>query len=113
MTRASNAALLSGLIFPGTGHMALRHYWRGSVLVGVALVALAVIIPSVFQRALLIVDRINAGDVPADFADIVQMATATTGGSNSAAESAALIMLLICWLVGIVDSYRLGVSDRS
>jgi len=62
--KASKAALLSGLIFPGIGHMVLKQYLRGSVLMLSALAAFSVIVTRVFQRALTIVDRINSGDVP-------------------------------------------------
>ena len=113
MSRGSNAALLSGLIFPGAGHLALGHYWRGSALVGVTLAALGVLIRSVFQRALPLVDRINAGEVAPDFGTILDMMRGSTGGANSSAENAALIVLLICWLIGIVDAYRLGVGKQS
>ncbi len=112
MTRASKAALLSGLIFPGAGHLALRHYGRGAALIVLALAALAVLISSLLQRAQGVVERINAGDIPADFAQIVEMATATTTGTHSPAENTAPIVLLICWLAGIIDAYRLGTAAK-
>jgi len=66
MKRSSKAALLSGLIFPGIGHIVLKQYLRGSVLMLFALVALSVIVTRIYQRALTIVDRINSCDIPVD-----------------------------------------------
>jgi len=63
MKISSRAALLSGLIFPGIGHIVLKQYIRASVLVFSAMAAFSVVVTSAFQRALTIVDRINSGDV--------------------------------------------------
>jgi hypothetical protein len=108
MKRSSKAALLSGLIFPGIGHMVLKKYLRASVLMLSALVALSVIVTRVFQRALTIVDRINSGDIPVEAGAIAEMVSNSTSGADSLVESTAVIVLGVCWLIGIIDSYRLG-----
>jgi hypothetical protein len=112
MKRSSKAALLSGLIFPGVGHMFLKQYFRGFVVMLPALVALSVIVTRIFQQALAIVERINSGDMPADSGAIAEMVSNSTGSTDSLLESTALIVLGACWLFGIIDSYRLGVSQE-
>ena len=112
MKRSSKAALLSGLIFPGVGHMVLKQYFRGSALMLSALVALSVIVTRVYQQALTIVDRINSGDMPVDSGAIAEIVSNSTGRADSLVESAAVIVLGACWLFGIIDSYRLGVSQE-
>ena len=113
MKRSSKAALLSGLIFPGIGHMVLKQYLRGSVLMLSALVALSVIVTRVFQRALTIVDRINSGDIPIETGAIAEMVSNSTSGADSLVESTAVIVLGACWLIGIIDSYRLGAAQET
>ena len=108
MKKSSKAALLSGLIFPGIGHLVLKQYLRGSVLLLLALVAFSVIVTRVFQRALTIVDRINSGEIPVETAAIAEMVSNSTSGADSLVETTAMIVLVTCWLVGIIDSYRLG-----
>ena len=108
MKRSSKAALLSGLVFPGIGHMVLKQYLRGSILMLSALVASSVIVTRVFQRALTIVDRINSGDIPIETSAIAEMVTNSTSGADSFIENTAVIVLGACWLIGIIDSYRLG-----
>lgn len=108
MKQSSKVALLSGLIFPGIGHLVLKKYLRASVLMLAALAALSVIVIRVVQRALTIVDRINSGDIPVDTGAIAEMVSNSTSGADSLVESAALIVLGACWLIGIIDSYRLG-----
>jgi hypothetical protein len=111
MKRSSRAALLSGLIFPGIGHIVLKQYLRGSVLMLFALVALSVVVTRIFQRALTIVDRINSGDMPVDTGAIAEMVSNSTSGGDSFIENTALVVLGACWLIGIIDSYRLGVAQ--
>ncbi len=112
MKRSSKAALLSGVIFPGIGHIILKQYLRGSVLMLFALVALSVIVTRIYQRALTIVDRINSGDIPVDTGAIAEMVSNSTSGADSFIENIAVIVLGTCWLIGIIDSYRLGVAQE-
>lgn len=112
MKVSSKAALLSGLVFPGIGHMVLKQYVRGSVLMISALVALSVIVTSVIQRAMIIVDRINSGDIPIETDAIAEMVSNSANGVDSLAESIAVIVLGACWLIGIIDSYRLGAAQQ-
>jgi hypothetical protein len=112
MKRSSKAALLSGLVFPGIGHMVLKQYLHGSVLMLSALVAFSVIITRIFQRALTIVDRINSGDIPIETGSIAELVSNSTTGVDSCIENTAVIVLAACWLIGIIDSYRLGVAQE-
>jgi len=112
MKRSSKAALLSGLIFPGIGHIVLKKYLRASVLMLFALVALSVIATGIYQRALSIVDRINSGDIPVDTAAIAEMVSNSSNGADSFIENIALIVLGAVWLIGVIDSYRLGVAQE-
>ena len=112
MKGSSKAALLSGLIFPGVGHMVLKQYLRGSVLMLSALVAFSVIVTSVFQRALTIVDRINSGEIPVESGAIAEMVSNSTSAADGSIENTAVIVLVACWLIGIIDSYRLGVAQE-
>ena len=112
MKRSSKAALLSGLVFPGIGHIALKQYLRGSVLVLSALVAFSIVVTSLFQRALRIVDRISSGEIPVETGAIAEMVSNSTSGADSFIENMAVIVLGVCWLIGIIDSHRLGVAQE-
>ncbi len=112
MKRSSKAALLSGLVFPGIGHMVLKQYLRGSVLMLSALVAFSVIVTRIFQRGLTIVDRIHSGDIPIETGAIVELVSNSTNGADSLIENISVIVLGACWLIGIIDSYRLGIAQE-
>jgi len=112
MTRSTKAALLSGLVFPGIGHMVLKKYLRGSALIISALIASSIIVTVVIQRALTIVDRINSGDIPVETGAIAEMVSNSTNGADSLIENISVIVLGVCWLIGIIDSYRLGIAQE-
>ncbi len=112
MKRSSKAALLSGLILPGIGHIVLKQYQRGSVLMLFSLAALSVIVTGISQRALTIVDRINSGELPVDAGAIADMVSNSTSAADSLIGNIALLVLGVCWLIGVIDSYRLGVAQE-
>ena len=112
MKKSLKAALLSGLVFPGLGHIGLKQYLRGAILIVGTLVALYVIVSSAYQRALTIVDRINSGDVPVDSAAISEMLSNSASGAGDLMENVAVIVLVACWLFAIVDSYRIGAAQE-
>ncbi len=92
--------------------MVLKKHLHGSVLMLAALAALSVIVTRVFQRALTIVDRINSGDITVETGAIAEMVSNSTSGADSLVESTAVIVLGACWLIGVIDSYRLGAAQE-
>lgn len=112
MTKSTKAALLSGLIFPGAGHMFLKHYVRGSILILAALISTTVIVTVIVQQALAIIDRISSGEVAIETGAIADMVSSSTHGAESPMANISLVVLLVCWLFGIIDSYRLGSAQK-
>lgn len=113
MTRSTKAALLSGLIFPGVGHIILKQYRRGPILMLLALVALSVIVTKAIKQALTVVDRINSGEIPVEAGAITELVSQPTIGAEGSILNIAALVLGACWLVGIVDSYRLGIIQEN
>lgn len=108
LKRATKAALLSGLVFPGVGHLVLKHYVRGSILMLGSLAALWILVSVTVERAQSIVDRIVGGEIPMDAGAITQAVTDSSQGPDSLMSNAAFIVLVACWVIGIIDSYRAG-----
>lgn len=113
MKRSTKAALLSGLVFPGLGHVYLREYYRGLFLVAVSLAALSVSITYAYEHALLVVDQIYSGEVSLEAGAIAQAVSDSTNAADSLVANAAVLVLVVCWLAGILDSYRLGAMQRN
>ena len=110
MTRSIRAALLSGLIFPGIGHIVLKQYLRGSILMFSALIALSVIVTVAIQRALTIVDSINSGEIPVETGAITELVSNSISSADNLVVNISLAVVGTCWLIGIIDSYRLGIT---
>jgi len=77
-----------------------------------ALIASSVIVIEVIQRALTIVNRINSGEIPVETGAIAEMVSNSTGGADSLIQNISVIVLGACWLIGIIDSYRLGIAKK-
>ena len=89
MKRSTKAALLSGLIFPGIGHMYLKRY--------------------VVTTALEVAEKIQSesGGVALDMGAITDLVSQQSSGAEQP-TNIAMIALVVCWVVGIADSYRQG-----
>ncbi len=112
MKRSIKAALFSGLIFPGLGHMILKLYVRGAVLILSTLIALAVIVTIAVKRALAVVDSINSGEIPVDAGAMMELASNSVNSADNSIANISLIVIVVCWLFGIIDSYRLGNNQK-
>jgi len=88
--------------------MVLRQYLRGSILMLSALIALSVIVTNAVKQALTIVDRINSGEIPVETGTIAQLISNSTSGAEGSILNIAALVVGACWLIGIIDSYRLG-----
>lgn len=114
MKKATAAALLSALVFPGAGHLFLKKYIPGVALAGASLTGVYYLISETLKRALQIVEKIQAGDIQPDVTAITELLTKQSTGTDATLLNIATVVLVICWLVGIIDSYRLGrVRDRA
>ena len=112
MKKSTKAALLSGLIFPGVGHMVLKQYLRGSILMLSALIALIVIVTKAVNQALAIVDKINSGEISLESVTITELASQSTGAAEGSTLNIAVLVIIACCIIGIIDSYRLGINQE-
>ena len=108
MKKPMKAALLSAFVFPGTGHLFLKQYVQAMILIGASVSALYYLTSKSIEMALKIVEKIESGEVPADVAAITESLTQQTSGADAQALDFASYAIMICWLVGIIDSYRVA-----
>jgi hypothetical protein len=109
--KSTKAALLSGLLFPGIGHLALKEYLRASILIVAAMAAVYVLTTAAVDQAMGVVDRINSGEVALDSQAISEAITASSAESDNRTANVSLFIFGACWLFGIVDSWRLGNAE--
>jgi hypothetical protein len=108
MNKSMKAALLSALVFPGAGHFYLKKHLVGIILTAAALTSLAVVISQALERAQKIAEKIQSGDIPLDIAMISELVSEPPTGSEANLLNIASAVLIITWLIGIIDAYRIG-----
>jgi hypothetical protein len=108
MKKTEKAFLLSILVFPGAGHILLKRYISGFFLIIIASVASYFLIYGAIYQALEIADKIKSGEIYPDLSVILTLVSNQSASSEFQSLNTAMVALLIVWLVGIVDTYRLG-----
>ncbi len=108
MSNALKGALLSGVIFPGLGQVVLKHYKRGIVLMFTVFASLMVIVLKAVQHAFTILEKIELEGGVIDIQTITNAATQASSTSDSLIYNLGLLLIVLCWIFGIVDAYRIG-----
>ncbi len=108
MKKSIKAALYSGLVFPGIGHFFLKRHIVGFALFLPTLFAATVFLNDVWHKAWSIVEKIERGEVPWDPDVIVSLVSATQDVPVSLSVKIAIYVMLGCWVIGMIDAYRLG-----
>jgi len=94
-------------VFPGTGHLYLKKYIPGLLLALCAATATYVIVSNAVEMALEVVEQIQNGSVPLDVGTITELASQQSSAADGS-TNIAVIVLFLCWITGILDSYRVG-----
>ena len=114
MRKSIKAALLSGLLFPGTGHFSLQRYPRGLIFFIPSLLSLIFLVHYSLDKAYTIADQIKRGTIPLDTETIVNLIAVSPSEAIVLKLQIATWALIACWLVSIIDSYRLGkIADQA
>jgi len=108
MKKPEKAFLLSVLVFPGFGHVLLKRYLTGFSLIIIASIASYFLISGVISQALEIADKIKSGEIYPDLSAILELVSHSSTSSEFQSTNMAMVVLLVVWLVGIADSYRIG-----
>ncbi len=58
------------------------------------------------------VDSINVGDIPLESGAISELVSKSISSADNLIVDISLIVVGACWVVGIIDSYRLGITQE-
>ncbi len=108
MKNSLKGAFLSGVIFPGLGQIVLKHYKRGAVIMLTVLVSLSIIVAKAVQHALAILEKIESEGGVISMSTISNAATQASATSGSLTFNLVLLLVTLCWIIGVVDAYRIG-----
>jgi len=100
---STRAALISALLFPGLGHLALRpkRTARGLLFLIPAAAAVLYLLQTVLQLANQMVDELNSGKLAIDPFAILERVHAS--GVDNPATNLASAVVLLCWLTAVAD----------
>ena len=108
MNNAIKAALLSGLILPGLGQIALKHYIRGGVIILAFLVSTTVFVAKAAERALAILEKIELEGGIISMDAILNATTQASANSGNSTLNLLFLLIGFCWIAGTVDAYIIG-----
>ncbi|WP_297896810.1 hypothetical protein [Shewanella sp.] len=110
MKKAFTAGLLSAFIAPGSGHFYLKHKRTALVFFALAVISLVLLLSQIYQVAQVIALDIQNGILPLDIGVISAEITQQTQ-TTIANASELLYGFILCWLVALLDSVRLGLKQ--
>lgn len=114
MRKTVKAVLFSALIFPGTGHFTLGRYKRGLLFFIPALLGLLILVYAAIDKAQTLAAQIGQGQVPLDAVALSDLVLSSTGENELLVLNIATWLLIICWIAGMIDSFRVGkAADRA
>ena len=86
----------------------LRHYKRGIALMLAVSVGLLVVIVKVARLAFIILERIESQGRGVDVGGILEAAHQAFTASDSLIYGFVSLWITFCWIMGVVDAYRMG-----
>ena len=86
----------------------------GVLLDGASFNSIYYLISKAVERAFEITEKIQSGDAQLDIEAITELVSQQSSGTDVHLLNIATTTFIICWLVGIIRSYRVGsVRDNS
>lgn len=107
MSRATTAAVLSALVFPGAGQHYLGYRLRAWLFIAPTLAAAWHFFGQVYARAQAIVDEIASGRIGLDPGAILARIHGQGQDASLTTELAGAVMVA-CWIISIADAWYLG-----
>ena len=108
MKKATLGLLLSGMVFPGLGHLVLKAYRRALALIVITLACFISIILTAIQHINSIMEKIQSEGGIIDLDSVTLAANQAVSAADQATYNISYFILVCCWLVGVIDGYRVG-----
>jgi len=113
MNIALKSALLSAFVYPGAGHFFLKKYTLCTAYVCTFSVPLYLLFREIFSKTELVVKQIQNGEIPLDVTAISHALSHSITGVSAQELNIKVYVLMLLWILGIIDSYRLGLQIKS
>jgi TM2 domain-containing membrane protein YozV len=108
MKSSTKAACLSAFLFPGSGHLYLKCYFRAFIFMLIAGTGLYLLLDATFTIAFEIANNIKTGNVPPDIGSIFFMVQDIIKIFQEPALITAKVSTIAVWVISTVDAWRVG-----
>jgi TM2 domain-containing membrane protein YozV len=111
MKKSIYAAMLSGIICPGSGQLWLGKKLQGWGFISVSVVCIMVLMDQVISRAQVIAEQILAGNIGNDLASIYAAVSEVALDTGSSSMSALTWVFLANWGLSIISAFWFGAQQ--
>lgn len=111
MNKSLKGALMSALVFPGTGQVALGRRGRGYAIIAVSLAGMVVIVASVMEYVRAVVEHILIQGGGMSVSAITRAATRSISTSESLLLNILVWAMIVLWAFSIIDAWIIGKKD--
>lgn len=113
MNMSVKAALLSGLVFPGTGQVVLGRRARGFAIAGLFFVSLVFAVVRVIPYAVTVADQVLARGGGMDLSAIFEAADRSAAASGDPLLNCVAWFLIFLWFFSIIDAWIIGKKSEN
>ncbi|RFP19042.1 MULTISPECIES: DUF6677 family protein [unclassified Duganella] len=106
MKASIKAALISALLFPGLGHLALRRGIRGLLFIVPTLLAAGYLLRATLALVDTLITELNSGKLPLD--PLLILERVHSSGIDNPATNGAALVCFVCWIGSVADALWLG-----
>jgi hypothetical protein len=107
---STKTALLSALVYPGFGQLYCHAYRRAVVFILIFSAGVYFYIEEVVSKYQPIIDKVKSGEVALNSHALAYEMSKNPITLDPQLVSVLTYLLLICWVMGIVDAYRIGIK---
>ena len=108
MQRMTKALLISGLVYPGAGHLFFHHYKTAGFIIVIFSSALYFFMLEIVSKIQPLVDKVKSGQVSLTSASIAKELENQPIALDLQMLSVISYILLLCWLIGMADLFRVN-----
>lgn len=108
MNLATRAALYNALLFPGWGHLYLKKYKRGIIIILSILAGMLSICWSMVQVAINILKAHPYKKGTVDITAVINLSMDSIKAIDLNNISLLLLFMVLLWIIATIDAYQLG-----
>jgi len=111
MKKSIYAAILSGIVCPGSGQIWLGKKRLGWGFVGVSILCIFVLMDQIISRAQVIAEQILAGNIGNDIGSIYAAVSGVAFDTSGSSMSTLTWIFLANWGLSIISAFWLGAQQ--